>query len=122
MGYWSATCLFSNGKNPYSLDLMTAVQRLEAHSTLDVTIMSCNPPTLFDILLPLARMPFPTAKFVWLFINMTLVLTAGWMLTGKYMQTASARVRLAFLVFVIGFPAVLAGTNLRQRAIFSAVN
>ena len=114
MGYWSATHLFSNGENPYSLDLMTAVQRLEAHSTLDVTIMSWNPPTLFIFLLPVARMPFTTAKFVWLFINMTLVLTAGWMLADVYMQRASPRVKLAFLVFVMGFPAVLAGLYMGQ--------
>lgn len=114
MGYWSATHLFSNGENPYSLDLMTAVQRLEAHSTLEVTIMSWNPPTLFVFLLPLAWMPFTTAKFVWLFINMTLVLTAGLMLTHIYMQAESPRLRLAFLVFVIGFPAVLAGLYMGQ--------
>ena len=114
MGYWSATHLFSNGENPYSLDLMTTVQRLEAHSTLDVTIMSWNPPTLFIFLLPLGMIPFVTAKFVWLFINLTLVLTGGLMLTTIYMQAASAQIRLTFLMFVIGFPSLLAGLYMGQ--------
>ncbi|HEY9525550.1 MAG TPA: glycosyltransferase family 87 protein [Anaerolineales bacterium] len=114
MGYWSATHLISQGENPYSLELMTAVQRLEAHSTLGVTLMSWNPPTLFIFLLPLGLMPFVTAKVVWVFINMTLVLSAGWMLTNIYMQAASARVRFAFLIFVIGFPAVLTGIYMGQ--------
>ena len=114
MGYWSATHLFSRGENPYSLELMTAVQFQEAHSTLDVTIMSWNPPTLFVFLLPLALVSFGTAKFVWVFINMTLVLTAGLMLTSIYMQEVSPRIRYAFLIFVIAFPAVLAGLYMGQ--------
>ena len=39
------------------------------------------------------------AEFVWLFINMILLLTAGLMLTSIYMQTASPRATLTFLVF-----------------------
>jgi hypothetical protein len=114
MGYWSATYLFSNGENPYGLDLMTNVQHMEVQSTLDVTIMSWNPPTLFVFLLPLAWMPFTAAKFVWLFFNMMLLLTAGLMLTNIYMQTASPQARLAFLVFVTCFPAALAGLYMGQ--------
>jgi hypothetical protein len=77
MGYWSATHLFSKGENPYSLELMMTVQLLEAHSTLDVTIMSWNPPTLFIFLLPFGVMPFVIAKFAWLFINLTMILTGA---------------------------------------------
>jgi hypothetical protein len=114
MGYWSATYLFHHGENPYSADLMTTVQRMEVHSTLDATIMSWNPPVLFVFLLPLVWMSFPTAKFVWLLINLSLVVTAGLMLTGIYMQTVSPRVKLTFLIFVIGFPAVIAGLYMGQ--------
>ena len=114
MGYWSSTHLISRGENPYSLESMTAVQLQEAHSTLDVTIMSWNPPTLFVFLLPLGLVSFATAKFVWVFINMTLVLSAGLMLTNIYMQEVSPRIRYAFLIFVIAFPAVLAGLYMGQ--------
>jgi hypothetical protein len=56
---------------------MTAVQLQEAHSTLDVTIISWNrPPLVF--LLPLGPVSFGTAKFVWVFINMTLSGGDGW--------------------------------------------
>jgi hypothetical protein len=114
MGYWSSTYLLSNGENPYSNELMTTVQQTEAHSTLGVTIMSWNPPTLFVFLLPLAWLSFSTAKFVWLLINMMFILTAGLMLTYIYMQTATPKVRLTFVIFVIGFPAVLAGLYMGQ--------
>ena len=114
MGYWSATYLFHNGENPYSVDLMTAVQRMEVQSTLGVTIMSWNPPILFVFLLPLAWMSFSTAKFVWLLINLSLIVTAGLMLTDIYMQMASPRVKLIFLIFIIGFPAVIAGLYMGQ--------
>ncbi len=114
IGYWSATHLLSRGENPYSFESMTAVQFQEVHSTLDATIMSWNPPTLFVFLLPLGLVSFGTAKFVWVFISMTLVLTAGFMLTNIYMQEISPRIRYAFLIFVIAFPAILAGLYMGQ--------
>jgi hypothetical protein len=114
MGYWSSTYLFHNGENPYSADLMTAVQQTKVQSTLDVTIMAWNPPILFVFLLPLAWMSFTTAKFVWLLVNMTLIITAGLMLTRIYLPHTSPRVRLTFLVFAIGFPAVIAGLYMGQ--------
>jgi hypothetical protein len=114
MGYWSSTYLLHNGENPYSVDLMTAVQQIEVHSALDVTIMSWNPPILFVFLLPLAWMSFSTAKFVWLLINLTLMLSAGLMLTRIYLPSSSPRVKLIFLTFAIGFPAVIAGLYMGQ--------
>jgi hypothetical protein len=93
---------------------MTDVQQTQVHSTLDATIRSWNPPVLFVFLLPLAWMPFTTAKFVWLLVNMALIITAGMMLTRVYIPTAFPLVRLIFLVFVIGFPAVVAGLYMGQ--------
>jgi Glycosyltransferase family 87 len=114
IAYWSSTYLFSHGKNPYSLELMTAVQQTEAHSTLGATIMSWNPPTLFVFLLPLAWLSFPVAKFVWLLVNMLFVLTAALMLIHVYMQTASPIAKLMFLIFAMVFPAVMAGLYMGQ--------
>ena len=114
MGYWSSTYLLHHRENPYSVDLMTAVQRTEVHSTLDVTIMSWNPPILFVFLLPLAWMSFTTAKFMWLVINMTLIISAGLMLTRIYIPMSYPRAKLIFLVYAIGFPAVIAGLYMGQ--------
>jgi hypothetical protein len=76
--------------------------------------MSWNPPVLFIFLLPLAWMPFTTAKFVWLVVNMTLIVTAGWMLTRIYLPVSSPRAKLIFLVYAMGFPAVIAGLYMGQ--------
>jgi hypothetical protein len=114
MGYWSATYLLSNGENPYSMERMEEVQRLQVHSTLDVTIMAWNPPFLFTFLLPLAWMSFDTAKFVWLVINIITIITAGLMLIYLYMPEVSPRFKLIFLAFVIGFPAAIAGLYMGQ--------
>jgi hypothetical protein len=114
MGYWSSTYLLNNGENPYSVELMTAIQQTVVRSTLDVTIMSWNPPILFVFLLPLVWIPFTAAKFVWLMINLTLVVSAGIMLTRSYLSSVSPRLKLFFLVFSIGFPAVIAGLYMGQ--------
>lgn len=114
MGYWSSTYLLRHGENPYSVASMAVVQQEQVHSTLDAIIMSWNPPFLFVFLLPLAWMPFATAKFVWLLVNLTQIITAGIMLTRIYIANQFPRVKLIFLAFVIGFPAVVAGLYMGQ--------
>jgi hypothetical protein len=114
MGYWSSTYLLYHGENPYSVDLMTAIQQTQVHSTLDATIRSWNPPVLFVFLMPLAWMSFTSAKFVWLLVSLVLIITAGLMLTRIYLSPAFPGVKLIFLVFVVGFPAVVAGLYMGQ--------
>jgi len=114
MGYWSATYLLRNGQNPYSPELMEATQQTQAQSELDVTIMAWNPPFLFVFLLPLAWLPFTTAKFIWLIINIFLILTAGLMLAHLYLPSNSVRLKLIFLIFAISFPQVLSGIYMGQ--------
>ena len=112
--YWSATYLLHEGENPYSIELIKSVLQTQVDSTLDTTIMAWNPPFLFIFLLPLAWMAFTTAKFVWLLTNIILIITAGLMLTQIYMSAASPRIKLAFLIFVVGFPAVITGLYMGQ--------
>ena len=114
MGYWSATYLLSHGENPYSTVLMEAVERQQAHSTLGVTLMAWNPPFLFVFLLPLAWMPFTVARFIWFLLNFITIITAGLMLARLYLPEEAPRLKLIFLLFAIGFPAVLAGFYMGQ--------
>lgn len=114
IGYWSATYLLHLGQDPYSPNLMGEVQRTQTGSTLDFTIMAWNPPLLFVFLLPLAWMPFTVAKFAWLMINIFSVLTAILMLTQLFMAGEKPGIQLAFILFAIGFPAVLAGLFMGQ--------
>ncbi len=114
MGYWSATYLLSHGQNPYSAELMEAVQLQQAHSTLGVTLMAWNPPFLFVFLLPLAWLPFTVARFVWFLINFITIFAAWLMLARLYLPEEAPRLKLIFLLFAIGFPAVLAGFYMGQ--------
>ena len=76
--------------------------------------MAWNPPFLFIFLLPLAWMSFTVAKFTWLITSIVIIVTAGLMLTYIYMQSASPNVKLTFVVFAIGFPAVITGLYMGQ--------
>ena len=112
--YWSATYLLHNGENPYSTELIRNVQQTQIDPTLDATIMAWNPPFLFIFLLPLAWMSFTSAKFVWIITNIIIIITAGLMLLNIYLREASAKIKLAFLVFVISFPAFITGLYMGQ--------
>ena len=114
MGYWSATYLFRNGQNPYSPELMETMQHIQLQSKLDVTIMAWNPPFLFVFLLPLAWLPFTTAKFVWLMINIIIILAASLMLAHIYLPANSSTLKLIFLLFAISFPQVMSGIYMGQ--------
>jgi hypothetical protein len=112
--YWSATYLLSRGENPYSLELIENVHRTQLHSTSDVGIVAWNPPFLFVFLLPLAWLPFSLAKFAWLIVNLAILATAGIMLANLYLSTVSTRLKLAFLLLVMGFPAAITGLYMGQ--------
>jgi hypothetical protein len=112
--YWAATYLLSRGENPYSFELIENVYRTQLHRAIDAPIMAWNPPFLFVFLLPLAWLPFISAKFAWLAISIALVATAAIMLSRIYLATASPRVKLAFLVVALGFPAAITGMFMGQ--------
>ena len=112
--YWSATYLLSRGQNPYSIESIKSILQALPHSTPVADIMAWNPPFLFVVLLPLAWLPFAAAKFLWLLINILIILTAALMLVNIYLQAASPQLRLAFLSFAIIFPAAITGLYMGQ--------
>ena len=114
VGYWSATYLFHNGQNPYDPELMEITQRTQLQTDLDSTIMAWNPPSLFVLLLPLAWLSFDAAKYVWLIINLIILVTAGLMLIRIYLPANNTRTTLIYLVFVAIFPPVASGLYMGQ--------
>lgn len=112
--YWSAAYLLSRGENPYNIESIKEVQQTQTHAISNEAIMAWNPPFLFLFLLPLAWLPFVTAKFAWLLVNLAILITAGFFLVGLYLNTASPRVKLAFLILAIGFPAAITGLFMGQ--------
>ena len=114
IGYWSATYLLHNGQNPYSQKLLEFTQQIQMQTGLDYTIMAWNPPTLFVFLLPLAWLPFSTAKFVWLLINLTIVLASILILSQLYLTTSNPRLALIYLILAISLPPVISGFYMGQ--------
>ena len=114
IGYWSATYLFHNGQNPYYQKLLDFTQHVQMQTGLDYTIMAWNPPTLFVFLLPLTWLPFSTAKFVWLLINLTIVLMSALMLSQLYLLTGNKRLTLIYLILAISLPPVISGLYMGQ--------
>jgi hypothetical protein len=117
-GYWSATYLFHNGQNPYDPNLLEFTQHVQMQSGLDYTIMAWNPPTLFVFLLPLAWLPFTTAKFVMLLMNLIIVLGTSLMLSRLYLPTNNMRLILIYLMLAISMPQVISGLFMGQVTFF----
>jgi len=114
VGYWSATYLLQQGENPYDPVLMGNVQHDHIQTGADATIMSWNPPVLFIVLLPLSWMPYPIAKFIWLLINITLLLISSLMLIRLYFPEKSFSAVLLFLLFVVFFPQAISSIFMGQ--------
>lgn len=114
VGYWSATYLFRHGENPYDPSLMEITQKTKLRTSQNVTIMAWNPPTLFVILLPLAWFYFLHAKFLWLIINLVLVIITCLMLARVYHEHENARFTATLLLFFLVFPPVVSGFYMGQ--------
>lgn len=114
VGYWSGTHLFYNGQNPYAAKLLDDVQHTYMQSDLEFTVLLWNPPTLFVFLLPLALLPFVTAKFFWLLINLIVILTSILMLSRLYLSKSSPQVIFIYFLFAAGMPQVMTGLYMGQ--------
>lgn len=114
VAYWSSTYLFHNGQNPYDPELMGITQNTQLQAGLDYVIMSWNPPSLFVFLLPLAWLPFTTAKFVWLIVNLIIVLAANLILARLYLPWENKKLVFIYLVFSTIFPQVVTGIYMGQ--------
>lgn len=114
LAYWSASSLLRNGQNPYAPELVLDVQQSQIGTSWDYPIMTWNPPSLLVFLLPLAGLPFPAAKSVWLIINLTIILLATVMLIRIYLPPDNWKILLAFLLFAVAFPQVLVGLIMGQ--------
>jgi len=121
VGYWSATYLLRHAQNPYDPELMEITQRTQLQTDLDSTIMAWNPPSLFVFLLPLTRLSFVTAKFVWLIINLAVVMAASLMLTRIYFPANNPRTTLIYLLFVVIFPPVVSGLYMGQVTFLDSI-
>jgi len=114
VGYWSAAYLLRDGQNPYNPELMKITQQTKLHTRQDSTIMAWNPPTLFVFLLPLTWLSFIQAKYAWLLVNLTMIVTSAIRLVNIYLPVRKPKHILVILLFVMIFPPVLAGIFMGQ--------
>lgn len=114
VGYWSATYLFHNGQNPYDPSLMEITQKTKLQTSQNVTIMAWNPPTLFVLLLPLAWLSFLQAKFLWLSINLVIIISVSLMLANIYDAPKNIRFKIFLVLFTLLFPPVVSGLYMGQ--------
>jgi hypothetical protein len=118
VGYWSATYLLKNGQNPYDVELMRSLQHTEIKTGSDSVVMAWNPPSLFVFLLPIAWMPFTTARFAFLVFNLFLVIT-GVLILARVYFSGDRRLPLAcLLLFTLFFPPMLSGLGVGQVTFF----
>jgi glycosyl transferase family 87 len=76
--YWSASRLLLAGKNPYSTEELTLLQRPLTGS--ETPLIMWNPPWALSLLLPFGLLEYSTSRWLWLILNLGLLLfSARWL-------------------------------------------
>ena len=85
IAYWAGYQAWERGLNPYDVDVLYPIER-EAMPNFETRQAFLNPPWLFPLLAPVLRLSFPTARFVWLGLNVLFAATlvaSCWFLFGR---------------------------------------
>lgn len=78
VGYWAAGRALLDHDNPYSLEKILSLQK-SAGWTGDVPLPVWTPPWSLFLLVPFGMLSYPTGRFIWLIVNLALViLCADW--------------------------------------------
>lgn len=89
MTYWTAGRLAIRAENPYDAESVFGVQ-LAAGWPYDDPNLLWNPPWVLAIIVPVGLLPFHVATFVWLLLQLTLLLVNGFVLW-RYVAPRSGR-------------------------------
>jgi hypothetical protein len=110
--YWSAGQLLLQGKNPYDLNELLAIE-VSLGAPYKFPNIMWNPPWLLLWILPLLLLPFKAAALVWLSVNLALLLacaTVIWRLLAPAQVCRRIAVAwVATLAFVPGLLAIRMG-------------
>ena len=96
--YWAAGRLNLSGANPYSPEELAPLEN-QAGRYFQVPVMMWNPPYTLVIAMPLASLPYPVSRMIWLILNIALLFV------GRRMDLA--RVRGASALPLAGLAAML---------------
>ncbi len=106
--YWSASRLLLTGHNPYDSAAMLALERAHVDPNQDFTMMAWNPPPTYVLLLPVAWLPFPVARALWVFVNISLLLGSCVLLSLSYLPPGRKPLIVYFLIAIFFPPALVA--------------
>jgi hypothetical protein len=121
--YWAAARLNLAGENPYSPELLTPLQH-QTGRFFEVPVMMWNPPFVLPLVMPLAPLPYPASRLLWLVLNVGLLFWCaetiwrlyggprsrrwlGWLLAFASIPTLNAlgsgQIPVLILVGMVGF-------------------
>jgi hypothetical protein len=102
--YWASAQLLLSAQNPYSPpDLFNIQKNLGLQE--DSPLVMWNPPWTFAVTLPFGLLDFATGQFLWLLLQVFLLLASAQLLWNIYGEPAG-RYRLAWLLTVTFVPSV----------------
>src|SRR5262245_33102016 len=82
--YWSASRLLLAGKNPYSTEELRVLQRPLTGS--ETPLIMWNPPWALSVLLPFGLLDYSASRWLWLILNLGLLLLSARWLWNRYVQ------------------------------------
>lgn len=82
--YWSASRLLLAGKNPYSTEGLSLLQR--PYTGSETPLIMWNPPWALSLLLPFGLFGYSASRWLWLIFNLGLLLFSARWLWGRYVR------------------------------------
>jgi glycosyl transferase family 87 len=108
--YWAATRLLLTGNNPYGPQELFELQR-SVGWTDSIPLLMWNPPWTLSFILPFGLASFDVAQFLWLLLNIFIVVFCAkqlWLLYGG-LPTAYRRAWLVVLTFAPAYLVLILG-------------
>jgi Glycosyltransferase family 87 len=102
--YWASARLLLAAQNPYSPAELLELQRMLGWQDAAPLVM-WNPPWTFAVTLPFGLLEFESGQFLWLLLNVLLLLISARLLWRSYGERAD-RYRLAWFLTVTFIPTV----------------
>jgi len=94
--YWAVARLIIQGENPYSPQSLLNLQKSVGWAE-NTPLVMWNPPWVISFVLPFGLFPYSTAQFLWLLLNVVLILVSVTQLWEIYSKN-SRGTRLALLI------------------------
>jgi hypothetical protein len=102
VAFWSGARLAIRDGNPYDAASMLAVQRAAGWPSNEPNLL-WNPPWTLAIVMPFALLPFHVATFVWLLLQLNLLLVSSFLLW-RYFAPESKRYGIGLLLAAVFVP------------------